>query len=57
MVPCLIAVPGYLVHEHLRAFLWPGVGGRTPADPASGLNRETCDRSHEITDQPHLPGY
>ena len=26
MVPCLIAVPGYLVHEHLRAFLWPGVG-------------------------------
>ena len=26
MVPCLIAVPGYLVDVHLRASLRPGVG-------------------------------
>ena len=26
MLPCLIAVPGYLGHVHLRAYLRPGVG-------------------------------
>ena len=26
MLPCLVAVPGYLVHVNLRASLRPGVG-------------------------------